>query len=217
MAVGEMVRVLDGGLATTLSAAGHDLDHPLWSARVLLEDPDAVRAAHTAFVRAGARCLSTVTYQATFQGLEAQGISHRRAERILCKAVELAHEARGDRSAESIWVAASIGPYGAFLADGSEYRGDYGLSVGELRDFHQERFVLLASTAADVLALETIPDAAEAMALLDLLAQHEHVRAWMSFTLARGKGSGNDITNEVMPDLHEHRAWYCFSIPEQDV
>ncbi len=184
------VILLDGGLATELERRGHDLNDPLWSAKVLLEDPGAILAAHLAYLEAGADCVTTATYQATFQGLAARGIASGRADGILLGAVDLAVQARDRfraeqsrlRDPERPLIAASIGPYGAFLADGSEYRGDYGVSAGDLADFHRRRLHLLAGSPADVLACETLPSLEEARVLAALLGDLNGKPAWFSFT-----------------------------------
>jgi homocysteine S-methyltransferase len=176
--------VLDGGLATSLEANGHVLSGALWSARLLADDPDAIVAAHLAFFRAGADVATTASYQASFTGFAAHGISADQTARLLGRSVTLAATARAAVSdGRHRWIAASVGPYGATLADGSEYRGRYGLTVGELAAWHRPRLEVLASAGADVLALETIPDADEAEALvgaLDGLA----VPAWLSYSIA---------------------------------
>ena len=177
--------LLDGGLASELERAGHDLCDPLWSARVLLDDPGAVEAVHRDFLEAGADCVTTATYQATFQGLAARGLGARDAERLLLGAVELAAGARDRFAAASSrprpLVAASVGPYGAFLADGSEYRGDYGLGRAALADFHRGRWEVLARSGADVLLCETVPALVEARALADL-AGDGSPPVWFSFS-----------------------------------
>jgi homocysteine S-methyltransferase len=153
--------VLDGGLATELERRGADLSSALWSARLLVDDPAAILAAHRAFFAAGAQVAISASYQASSAGFAALGVD---GKAMLRRSVELARAAT-DGVADR-WVAASVGPYGATLADGSEYRGDYRLSVGELRRFHRPRIAELASAGADVLAVETIPGLAEAEALL---------------------------------------------------
>ena len=185
--------MLDGGLATQLEAQGSSLDDPLWSARLLLDRPDEIVRAHLAYYRAGADIATTASYQATFEGLEARGVDHADAIRLLRRSVALASEARAARLAERspadggpLLVAASIGPYGAFLADGSEYRGRYGLSVSELRDFHRERLEVLVATEADLLACETIPETEEGIALVQLLETTPGARGWLSFACADG-------------------------------
>lgn len=174
--------VLDGGLATELEAQGHDLTSDLWSARLLAEEPAAIVAAHAAFFDFGARVAVTSSYQASFDGLAAAGLDRSGAEALLRRSVELADQARQQTDdPESRWVAASVGPYGAALADGSEYHGRYGLSVAELRAWHRPRLEVLATAGADVLACETVPCLAEAEALL-LEVQRLGVPAWLSMT-----------------------------------
>ncbi|MFE9428216.1 homocysteine S-methyltransferase [Kitasatospora sp. NPDC006697] len=172
--------VLDGGLSNQLAAAGHRLSGGLWTARLLAEDPGALVAAHRAYVAAGAQVVTTASYQASVEGFERCGVGRAAAERLLASSVGLAREA-GAR-----WVAASVGPYGAVLADGSEYRGRYGLSVAELERFHRPRLELLAAAGPDVLALETVPDAVEAEALVRAV-RGLGVPAWLSFTVANGR------------------------------
>ena len=171
--------VLDGGLATTLEDAGHDLSDALWSARLLRDDPEAVVAAHAAHAAAGAAVLTSASYQASRQGLAAAGVGPREADRLLAGSVGLARRGLGDWPG---WVAASVGPYGAVLADGSEYRGDYGLDVGALRRWHRSRLEVLAAAGADVLACETVPCLAEAEALLAEVAALG-TPAWLSLTV----------------------------------
>jgi homocysteine S-methyltransferase len=166
-ALADGVVVLDGGLATALEARGHDLSSGLWSAGLLLDQPDAVVAAHRAFFAAGAHVATTASYQVSFSGFAARGLGPADTASALRRSVELAERARSAMPPDRPrWVAASVGPYGAALADGSEYRGDYGLSVAELRAWHRPRLQALMDTTADVLALETIPCLAEVEALL---------------------------------------------------
>ncbi|MFG3246504.1 homocysteine S-methyltransferase [Streptomyces sp. NPDC048187] len=176
--------VLDGGLSNQLEAAGHDLGDALWSARLLDEAPEAVTRAHLAYFEAGADVAITSSYQATFEGFARRGIGRERGAELMALSVESAREAaRRARAGRPLWVAASAGPYGAMLADGSEYRGRYGLSVGELERFHRPRLEVLAAAGPDVLALETVPDADEAAALLRAV-RGLGVPAWLSYTVA---------------------------------
>ena len=168
-ALRERVVVLDGGLATELERRGNDLSSALWSARLLRDRPDEIVAAHRAFADSGAEVATTASYQASFDGLGED------AELLMRRSVDLA------RRGSDGWVAASVGPYGATLADGSEYRGDYGLTVAQLRRWHRPRLAVLADAGADVLAVETIPCLAEVAALLaelDALG----FPAWLSLT-----------------------------------
>ncbi|HMZ13970.1 MAG TPA: homocysteine S-methyltransferase [Mycobacterium sp.] len=176
------VLISDGGLATELEARGHDLSDDLWSARLLAEAPDEIVAVHEAFFRAGAHIATTASYQASFEGFAAQGIDRVEAERLMRRSVELARSARGAASAPA-WVAASVGPYGAMLAQGEEYVGRYGLSVAELAAWHRPRLEVLAAADPDVLALETIPDSDEAEALVGLVGE-QGIPAWLSYTIA---------------------------------
>ncbi|GGW56461.1 homocysteine S-methyltransferase [Streptomyces xantholiticus] len=177
--------VLDGGLSNQLQAQGCDLSGSLWSARLLADDPRQIAAAHTAYVRAGAQVLITSSYQATFEGFARQGLDRRETAGLLGRSVELA-KAAAAAAGHEVWVAASVGPYGAMLADGSEYRGRYGLGVRELERFHRPRIEALATAGPDVLALETVPDTDEAAALLSA-AEGCGVPVWLSYTLAGGR------------------------------
>ena len=172
--------VLDGGLATLLEARGHDLSSDLWSARLLRDDPEAVVSAHREFFAAGAEVATSASYQASFEGFARLGLDREQAADLMRLAVTLAVRAR-DESAPDGWVAASVGPYGAYLADGSEYRGDYDLDVAGLRDFHRPRLEVLAAAGADVLAVETIPCLAEVEALCAEL-DGTGVTAWLSLS-----------------------------------
>ena len=187
--------VLDGGLATELEKAGFELDHPLWSARLLEASPEAIARVHRAYLEAGADCITAASYQATLPGFEREGHTRSEAEELLRRSVILALEARDRFWAEERnragrlrpLVAASIGPYGAFLANGAEYTGDYDLDEAGLREFHRERLSLLAASDADLLACETIPCASEARALCSLLVEPVGLPAWVSFSCRDGE------------------------------
>lgn len=179
--ISESVLISDGGLATELQARGHDLSDPLWSARLLADDPHEIVAVHAAYFRAGAAIATTASYQASFDGFAARGIGRDEAAGLLRRSVELAKTAREQAGSGGL-VAASVGPYGAALADGSEYRGRYGLSVAALRRWHRPRLEILADAGADVLACETVPDVDEAEALVDLVGA-VGVPAWLSYTI----------------------------------
>ncbi|MEV6192393.1 homocysteine S-methyltransferase [Streptomyces sp. NPDC051920] len=179
--------VLDGGMSNQLEAAGHDLSDALWSARLLADRPEAIVEAHLGYYEAGADVAITSSYQATFEGFARRGIPRERVAGLLGLSVELAREAarraHAKGAARPLWVAASVGPYGAMLADGSEYRGRYGLSVAELERFHRPRLEVLAAAGPDVLALETVPDTDEAVALLRGV-RGLGVPAWLSYSVA---------------------------------
>jgi homocysteine S-methyltransferase len=173
--------IADGGLATELEARGNDLSDALWSARLLVDAPQEITAVHLAFFRAGAMIATTASYQASFEVFATNGIGRDDAVRLLRRSVELAKIARDELGIAGRRVAASVGPYGAALADGSEYRGRYGLSVAQLETWHRPRLEILADAGADVLALETIPDVDEAEALVNLV-RSIGVPAWLSYT-----------------------------------
>ncbi len=187
--------VLDGGFATWAEALGANLDHPLWSARLIQERPDRVLQVHRDFFAAGADCIISATYQATVAGFRHAGASPSEAEDLLTLGVRLAVQARdeapavaGALSPDRRLVAASVGPYGAALADGSEYRGDYGVSAAGLRRFHRQRLSRLAAAGADVLALETVPSSIEARVLVELMDELEPgdsatLRGWLSLVV----------------------------------
>ena len=176
----EAVLVSDGGLATELEARGHDLSDDLWSARLLVDAPQQIAAVHTAYFDAGAEVATTATYQASFDGFAQRGIDRARAAALMRLGVTLARDARDAHG--SGWVAASIGPYGAALADGEEYRGRYGLTVAELTAWHRPRMEVIADAGPDLLAIETVPDLDEAEAIAAVVADLG-VPAWLSFTV----------------------------------
>ncbi|MCL4263275.1 MAG: homocysteine S-methyltransferase [Anaerolineae bacterium] len=193
--------VVDGGLATELEWRGYNLHDPLWSARLLLEEPSAIQQVHADYLWAGADCIIAASYQATLPGLMACGLSEDEAADLLRLAVKLACAAR-----DMFWVApghvgrlrplqkrlrplvaASIGPYGAYLANGAEYTGDYGLDTAALVTWHRARWHMLASSGADLLACETCPSYSELEAYCELLAETPQMPAWVSFTARDGR------------------------------
>jgi homocysteine S-methyltransferase len=178
--------VLDGGLATELMAQGHDLSDRLWSARLLATDPDAIERVHLAYFRAGAQVAITASYQASIDGFGAAGIGRPEAVGLMRRSVTLATLARATFRAESdvgapLLVAGSVGPYGAYLADGSEYRGDYDPGARVLAEFHRPRMEALVEAGADLLAIETIPTVREAEVIVDLLDACG-ASAWLSYS-----------------------------------
>lgn len=191
---GQDVIILDGALATELERRGADLRDPLWSAKLLIENPDLIRQLHYDYLVAGADIITTASYQASFEGFAQRGIDAAQATALLRLSIELACAAR-----DEFWddaanrqerlrplVAASVGPYGAFLADGSEYRGDYGLTVDELMAWHRPRLAVLAASGADLLACETLPCLVEGEALAHLLPEFPNATAWLSFSCRDG-------------------------------
>ena len=199
--------VLDGGLATELEARGCKIDDALWSANMLLDDPDLLGSVSYDYLAAGADCVITASYQATIEGLESRGVGRSAAIEAIASSVSVAIEAR-----DSFWekpenhqgrirplVAASIGPYGAYLADGSEYDGRYGLTVEELVAFHRDRWFLLAENGPDLMACETIPSNAETAALLELLKDTPDITCVFGFSCRNGDQlhDGSSLTEAV--------------------
>jgi len=184
----DTVLVADGGLATELEARGNDLSDSLWSARLLMDAPEQILDTHLAFFRAGAAIATSASYQASFEGFARRGLDRDRAAGLIRRSVDLARAARDQMAGDgrARWVAASAGPYGAALADGSEYRGRYGRGVRELAAWHRPRLEVLAEAGPDVLALETVPDIDEAEALMIAVAGLG-IPAWLSYSVADGR------------------------------
>lgn len=177
--------VLDGGLGTELSRRGADLHDRLWSAKALVESPDLVRDVHASYFAAGADVAIGASYQASFEGLAAQGLGTEAAASLLRRSVELARSAAGEAGGERL-VAASIGPYGAFLGNGAEYTGRYDRDEDGLVAFHAPRMEALAEAAPDLFAVETIPSVVEAAALVRALERVPQIPAWISFSCRDG-------------------------------
>jgi homocysteine S-methyltransferase len=204
--------ILDGALATELERRGADLLDPLWSAKCLLDRPDMIRAVHLDYFKAGADVATTATYQATFESFCRRGIERDGAARLMRDAVALAAAARDEFWSDPAHrtgrlrplIAASVGPYGAMLADGSEYRGHYAVSDQALTAFHRPRLEVLAESGADLLACETIPCLREALVLARLLQEFPAITAWISFSCRDGAHDceGEEISRCVAA-LHE--------------
>jgi len=182
--------ILDGGLATELQTRGANLDDPLWSAKLLLESPHLIEQLNYDYLSAGADVATTATYQATILGLIAKGLTAPQAEAVLRESVAITRRARdrfwseaeGKTDRFKPLVVASIGPYGAYLHDGSEYLGHYGLTHDQLKDFHRARLAILLDCSPDLIAFESIPSQLEAEAILHLLHEFPKAYCWISFT-----------------------------------
>ena len=185
------LRVLDGGLATELERAGCDLRTPLWSGEVLRTQPEKVLAVHHSYLEAGADCLLTASYQLSAMGFREIGLTDHDARAAIQYSVAVAVQARREytqseinagRIPRRIWIAGSLGAYGAVLHNGAEFHGDYDIGHAELVAFHAERIDAMRDTDADFLAFETIPSLAEAEAILDALTRFPDLAAYISFT-----------------------------------
>ncbi|KAK4487655.1 hypothetical protein RD792_005690 [Penstemon davidsonii] len=213
--------VIDGGLATELERHGANLNDPLWSAKCLISSPHLITRVHLDYLEAGANIIISASYQATLQGFEAKGLSKEEGEALLKKSVQIACEARDiyyDRATKGSWdissgdainhhrpilVAESVGSYGAYLADGSEYSGIYGdnITLETLKDFHRRRVQVLADSGADLIAFETIPNKLEAKAYAEVLEEEAiNIPAWFSFVSKDGTNvaSGDSIEDCVL-------------------
>ncbi len=194
---------IDGGLATELERAGHNLNGILWSARLLRDDPDAIRRVHLAYFAAGAKIATSASYQASRTGFAQAGLDPNLADELLRTSVHLAREARDQTIAAGasgpLWVAASIGPYGAVLGGGEEYVGHYNINKDELIEFHAERIEVLVSAEPDLLAIETIPDLVEVAALADVLGDYPHLPIWLSLSCRDGfhTNAGDRVTGAL--------------------
>jgi len=186
--------ILDGAFSTELERRGCDLNDPLWSAKVLMENPDMIGSVHEDYFKAGADCAITASYQATFAGFMRRGLTKQEAKELIQLSVSIAKKVRDNFWADPVnrtnrpkpLVAASVGPYGAFVADGSEYRGNYGLTREGLEDLHRERMATLIEAKPDILACETIPCLIEAQAIVNVLKEHPDISAWISFSAKDG-------------------------------
>lgn len=178
--------LLDGGLSNQLESQAIDLSNPLWTASAIINAPEKIVAAHRAYLDAGADCIITASYQASIAGFMKIGYSQADASDLMQQTVTLAQQAIAEyahdtNDEKTRTVAASIGPYGASLADGSEYRGNYGVSKQTLIAYHQDRLALLAAMEPDFFACETIPCLEEALVLAELVSQYD-IPAWLSFS-----------------------------------
>ncbi|KAL1206234.1 Homocysteine S-methyltransferase 1 [Cardamine amara subsp. amara] len=218
--------VVDGGFATQLEIHGAAINDPLWSAVSLIKSPELIKRVHMEYLEAGADIVVTSSYQATIPGFISRGLSMEESESLLQKSVELAVEARdkfwdkvskvSGHSYNRALVAASIGSYGAYLADGSEYSGNYGedVSLDKLKDFHRRRLQVLVEAGPDLLAFETIPNKLEAQACVELLEEENvQIPAWICFTSVDGeKAPSGESFEECLEPLNKSNNIYAVGI-----
>ncbi|CAN8266492.1 unnamed protein product [Cochlearia groenlandica] len=218
--------VVDGGFATQLEIHGAAINDPLWSAVSLIKDPELIKRVHMEYLEAGADIVVTSSYQATIPGFVSRGLSIEESESLLQKSVKLAVEARdkfwdkvtktSGHSYNRALVAASIGSYGAYLADGSEYSGNYGekVNLDKLKDFHRRRIQVLVEAGPDLLAFETIPNKLEAQACAELLEEENvQIPAWICFTSVDGeKAPSGESFEECLEPLNKSNNVYAVGI-----
>ena len=218
----DRVHFIDGGLATELEARGHDISGKLWSGHVLLNDVAAIEQLHYDYLVAGADIIITASYQVSIPGMREAGYSRQDALSALELSVEAGTRARRRwcaAKAVTSWdeqplIAASVGPYGAYLADGSEYTGDYELDAAGLQAFHRERLELFIQSDADLLAFETVPSLTEALAYADLVKAFGGPPAWISFTCRDGEhlSDGTHIAEAIRTLLRSYPNWIAIGV-----
>jgi homocysteine S-methyltransferase len=200
------LHVLDGAMATELERKGFNLAGPLWSAHVLESSPQAIAAVHREYLEAGADCLLTASYQVSAEGFQKIGFAPQDAAKAAANAlrasVALAEQVRREyASTRKIWIAASLGPYGAMLHNGAEYHGNYDCQFDDLVEFHGRRIAVLTQTDADFLAFESIPSLEEARAILAALQPYQDVAAYLSFTCRDGTHVSHGETLRACAEL----------------
>lgn len=186
--LGEGPWPIDGGLSGELEKRGHDLSDKLWSARLLRDAPEAIAQVHQDYVNSGGRVLITASYQASRMGFMATGMTADQADDLMRLSISLAKDVAA-KAPEKVWVAASVGPYGAVLGGGQEYVGNYGVAHFDLVNFHRERIAVLASAKPDLFACETIPDLDEVRALVEVLADYPDIPAWITMSAQDGNST----------------------------
>ena len=192
-----MITKLDGGLSTALENNGNKLTTSLWTGELILTKPSEITKAHLDFISAGSEIIITSSYQISYLGCSKRGWSESKTDQALRGSTQLAKDAV-TASGRVVKVAASVGPYGAALADGSEYKGNYGVTKSFLKDFHARRLEVLISTSPDLLALETMPDTFEVEVLLELLSDCP-IPYWVSYSCKAGNqtNAGQSFTEAV--------------------
>ena len=190
---------LDGGLSTALENNGKKLTTSLWTGELIRSNPAEITKAHLDFINAGAEIIITSSYQLSYSGCSERSWSEQETDQALITSTKLAKDA-ATQSGKSVKVAASIGPYGASLADGSEYKGNYGVTKSLLKEFHSKRLELLISTSPDYLALETMPDTFEVEILLELLKDCP-IPFWISYSCRQGNQTNAGQSFQAAVDL----------------
>ena len=179
--VREPFTVIDGGLSTALELLGADISGPLWTAQTVIDDPALLERAHRSFVEAGADIIATASYQCGTKQFEAIGLTSKEARNALASMTSIARRAV---EGTSVAVAASVGPFGASQANGNEYTGRYGVEWQVVEDYHREKLQILVDSGADLIAIETIPLADEALLIAEILEELGAPPAWFSFGFA---------------------------------
>ena len=188
------IMAIDGSMSTALENLGAEHKNDLWTAQTLVDNPDLIKKVHINYFRAGADCGITCSYQATIPGLVKHGFTESQAEEIITRSVKIFQEAREQwwnnegKAAGRVYplCLGSVGPYGAYLADGSEYTGNYKIDDKNLRKFHRRRIELLNEAGSDLLLFETQPSLKEVL-IEASIAEELSADYWVSFSCADGK------------------------------
>lgn len=196
------VVILDGGLSTALDELNIDISGPLWTARAVVENPDGLAAAHRRFAEAGADYVTTASYQCGVEHFRTLGLSASRARAALLSTTSIARIGVADTPTR---VAASIGPFGASLADGSEYHGRYRASFADIAAYHRNKLDVLNETDPDVFAVETQLLADEVRVIVDHLVSLGSPRAWFSFGFRDEETThGGDTLQQVVDAVTDY-------------
>lgn len=204
----QKVLILDGALGTQMQNHGFDIKDSLWSAKFLDTNPNAIKLVHKEYLEAGADCIITSSYQASLEGFLEKGFSEKKANELICSSIKIAKDTR-----DEFWenykkndrlkplVASSIGPFGAYLANGAEYSGDYKINEKELYSFHEKRLDTIMNMSPDIIACETIPIFSEVKILSKLLEKYEKTASWICIS------AKNDQLTNAGDDIEEVFSW----------
>lgn len=184
------VILIDGGLGTELEQRKVNINSLLWSSVALVEAADDVTKLHYDYYHSGANVGITCSYQCSEDSLKASDkekySSKESRLQVYKESVEVCKRAKIMRMADakaiellvSPEIAGSIGPFGSFLNDGSEFTGGYERSEDEYQAFHEEKldFFMNGTEEVDYLQLETMPNFEEIKALLMLIKRKNSER-----------------------------------------
>jgi S-methylmethionine-dependent homocysteine/selenocysteine methylase len=153
------VLILDGPTGTELIARGYKADPALWTARAALDSPVLLRGIHDDYLRAGANIITANTFRASTRAAAKAGLQPADARKMIHASLASATEAieAFDGKGLPLFVAASVGP----LEDC--YRPELTPSVDALELEHAEKARWIAETGCDLVCVETMPTAREAV------------------------------------------------------
>ncbi len=200
--------ILDGALGTQMQNHGFNINDSLWSAKFLDENPNAIKLVHKEYLEAGADCIITSSYQASLEGFLEKGFSEEKADHLISSSIKIAKDTRDEfwesyKNSDRLkpLVAASIGPYGAYLANGAEYSGAYEISEKKLSSFHKRRLDTIMKMSPDIIACETIPLFSEIKILSKLLEKYKTTTSWLCLS------AKNESLTNAGDDVEEVISW----------